>query len=183
MRVILFIQGGGGTAVHDTWDNKLVDSLRRELGDDHDVLYPRMPDEDDPKYAKWAPAIRKEIAGLSDGAVLIGHSIGGTILVRSLAEQPPDRKLSAIVLASSPFVGEGGWPPDDFELPPSLGTQLPSGVQVHLYHGLEDDTVPPEHAELYARLIPQAVVHKLPGRDHQLNNDLSEVADLVRTMP
>lgn len=46
-RRILFIQGGG-EGTHDEWDDKLVDSLRRELGDGWDILYPRMPGEDDP---------------------------------------------------------------------------------------------------------------------------------------
>lgn len=41
---ILFIQGGGA-GVHDEWDDKLVDSLRRELGDGPGVRYPRMPGE------------------------------------------------------------------------------------------------------------------------------------------
>src|SRR4029453_7077564 len=86
MRQILFIQGGGAD-VHDAWDDKLVASLKRELGEGYDVRYPRMPDEDDPKFAKWKPAIGREIAGLDEGAVLIGHSIGGTMLVHALAEQ------------------------------------------------------------------------------------------------
>jgi hypothetical protein len=33
-----------------------------------------------------------------------------------------------------------------------------------------------KHAELSAKAIPQAVLRKLAGRDHQLNNDMSEVA-------
>jgi hypothetical protein len=32
----------------------------------------------------------------------------------------------------------------------------------------------------HALAIPQAQVHQLPGRDHQLNNDLSEVAEAIR---
>jgi hypothetical protein len=36
------------------------------------------------------------------------------------------------------------------------------------------------HADLYGRAIPQAQVHRLPGRDHQLNNDLREVAEAIR---
>jgi pimeloyl-ACP methyl ester carboxylesterase len=51
---------------------------------------------------------------------------------------------------------------------------------VHVFHGLQDETAPPSHADLYARAIPQARVHQLPGRDHQLNNDLSEVAEAIR---
>jgi hypothetical protein len=51
---------------------------------------------------------------------------------------------------------------------------------VHVFHGLQDETAPPSHAGLYALAIPQAQVHQLPGRDHQLNNDLSEVAEAIR---
>jgi predicted alpha/beta hydrolase family esterase len=175
---VLFIQGGGA-GVHDEWDDKLFDSLRRELGDGHEVRYPWMPDEEDPSYAGWSAAVRREMAGLEDGAVVVGHSVGGTILINALAEQPPERELAAIVLIAAPFVGAGGWPSDEFELPSDLGARLPQGARVHVFHGLQDEIALPSHAELYARAIPQAQLHLLPGRDHQLNNDLSEVAKAI----
>jgi pimeloyl-ACP methyl ester carboxylesterase len=178
-RQILFIQGGGAGA-HDEWDDKLVKSLRQELGSGYEVRYPRMPEESDPSYARWSAAIRREMADLDDGAVVAGHSVGATILVNALAEQPPDRGLAAIVLIAAPFVGEGGWPSDEFELTSDLGARLPPGARVHVFHGLQDQTAPPSHAGLYAAAIPQAQVHQLPGRDHQLNNDLSEVAEAIR---
>jgi pimeloyl-ACP methyl ester carboxylesterase len=178
-RQILFIQGGGA-GVHDEWDGKLVESLRRELGSEYEVRYPRMPDEGDPGYARWSTAIRREMAALDDGAIVAGHSAGATILVNALAEQPPEKGLGAIVLIAAPFAGEGGWPTGEFELAGDLGASLPPGAVVHVFHGLGDDTVPPSHARLYARAIPQAQVHQLPGRDHQLNNDLSEVAEAIR---
>ena len=53
---VLFIEGGGAGA-HDEWDNKLVDSLRRELGPGHDVRHPRMPNEADPSYSTWKTAL------------------------------------------------------------------------------------------------------------------------------
>jgi pimeloyl-ACP methyl ester carboxylesterase len=178
-RQILFIQGGGAGA-HDEWDGKLVESLRRELGGGHEVRYPRMPGEGDPSYARWSAAIRREMADLDDGAVVAGHSVGAAILVCALAEQPPERGLEAIVLIAAPFVGDGGWLSDEFELTSELGARLPSAVRVHVFHGLQDETAPPSHAGLYALAIPQAQVHQLPGRDHQLNNDLSEVAEAIR---
>jgi pimeloyl-ACP methyl ester carboxylesterase len=178
-RQILFIQGGGAGA-HDEWDGKLVESLRRELGGGYEVRYPRMPGEGDPGYARWGAAIRREMTGLDDGAVVAGHSAGATILVHALAEQPPDRGLAAIVLIAAPFVGSGGRPGDEFELTSDLGARLPPGVPVHVFQGFRDETPPPSHAGLYALAIPQALVHLLPGRDHQLNNDLSEVAETIR---
>jgi pimeloyl-ACP methyl ester carboxylesterase len=176
---ILFIQGGG-EGTHDDWDDKLVASLARELGSDFDVRYPRLPDEDDPAYATWGPAIRREIEALADGAIVVGHSVGGTLLIRSLAEGPPTIRLGAIILLAAPFVGEDGWPAEEYATPQDLGGRLPAGVPVHVFHGLDDDTAPPDHAELYGRVIPHAQVHLLPGRDHQLGNDLAEVAGVIR---
>ena len=179
-RELLFIQGGGA-GTHDEWDDKLVESLGRELGDGVEIRYPRMPAEDDPGVATWVPAIRRELAALDDGAVVVGHSVGATLLVHALVEDPPTAKLGAIVLLAAPFVGEGGWPGDGFELPSDLGARLPPGVPVHLFHGLDDDTVPVAHDDLYTRAIPGASVHRLRGRDHQLGNDLREVAEVIRS--
>jgi pimeloyl-ACP methyl ester carboxylesterase len=180
-RQILFIQGGG-EGTHDEWDNKLVDSLRSELGAGFEVRYPRMPGEADPSAATWVPAIRQAIAALGDGAVLVGHSVGATILVHTLVDKPPARRLGAIVLLAAPFVGTGGWPGDEFELRSDLGARLPTGVPIHVFHGLDDDTAPPAHADLFAHAIPQAQLHLLRGRDHQLGNDLGDVAKLIRAL-
>jgi predicted alpha/beta hydrolase family esterase len=179
LRQVLFVQGAGAGA-HDEWDIRLVDDLRRELGDGYEVRYPLMPDEQDLTYAAWSAALRREMAGLADGAVVVGHSVGGTILVATLAEQQPGPALAAIVLIAAPFVGPGGWPGDEFELAGELGARLPQSGQVHVFHGLGDETAPPSHAELYARAIPQAHLHLVPGRDHQLNDDLSGVARVIR---
>jgi predicted alpha/beta hydrolase family esterase len=180
-RQLLFVQGGG-TGAHDGWDSKLVESLGRSLGPDYEIRYPQMPNEGDPKYVTWRLALERELAALDDGAILVGHSLGGTMLLNALAERRSEQEFRAVFLISAPFVGEGGWPSDDLRLPRDLGARLPRGVAVHIYHGLEDETAPPSHAELYARAVPQARIHRLPGRDHQLNNDLREVATAIESL-
>lgn len=180
-RRVLFIQGGGA-GVHDEWDHELVRSLARALGSGYAIRYPRMPHEDDPRYAAWKAKLEEEFAALDDRAVLVGHSIGGTILVNVLAERSTRQNFGAVFLIAAPFVGDGGWPSDELESPADLGGRLPHGVPVHVYHGLDDRTAPPSHAALYARAIPQARVHRLPGRDHQLNGDLGEVAQAIKAL-
>lgn len=180
-RQLLFVQGGGAR-VHDDWDDKLVESLRRELGPSYEMRYPRMPNEDDPSYAAWSAALQKEFASLSDGAIIVGHSIGGTMLINTLAERPPRFELGAIFLIAAPFVGDGGWEPDDWQPQREIGAELPSEVPIYVYHGLADDTAPPSHADLYAHAIPQAHICRLPGRDHQLNNDLREIAAVIKSL-
>jgi len=104
------------------------------------------------------------------------------MLIHALAEDPPRTRPGAILLLSAPFVGEGGWPSDDIAPKRDIGARLPAGIPIHLFHGAEDETAPPSHADLYGRAIKQAEIHRLPGRDHQLNNDLSEVAEAVRQL-
>lgn len=180
-RQLLFVQGGGAGA-HDEWDDKLVDSLRRELGLDYEIRYPQMPNEDDPSYAAWKLTLDKELAALDDRAILVGHSVGGTILVSALAELSGEQTFCALFLIAAPFVGDGGWSSDELKFPPDLGARLPDGLSVHIFHGLADETAPPSHAELYARAVPQSRIHRLPGRDHQLNGDLREVATAIKLL-
>lgn len=175
---VLFIQGGGA-GTHDDWDHRLVASLRRALGAESEVRYPRMPREEEPSPDAWCPAIRREVAELGDGAVAVGHSVGGTLLAAALTDGAGGPALAAIVLVAAPWVGDGGWTDAGFALPDDLGARLPHGVPVHVFHGLDDDTVPPAHAERYGRAIPRATVHLLPGRDHQMGDDLTEVAAVI----
>ena len=181
MRQVLFVQGGG-EGVHDQWDNQLVDSLRRELGPDYEIRYPEMPNEADPKYAIWKLALEKEFAALEPGAIVIGHSVGGTILIHAIAERTPRTDLGAICLIAAPFIGPGGWESADMEARTDLAVRLPHDVPIFLYHGRNDHTVPFAHVELYACAVPRARVRRLAGRDHQLNNRLSETADDIRRL-
>jgi pimeloyl-ACP methyl ester carboxylesterase len=59
---------------------------------------------------------------------------------------------------------------------------LPPNVPVLLYHGDQDATVPIAHLDLYRKALPRAHVRRLRGRDHQLNNDLTEVANDLREL-
>lgn len=180
-RQILFVQGAGEGA-HDEWDNELVDSLKQNLGPGYEVRYPRMPNEADPIYTRWKTVLAEEIAALSDGAILIGHSVGGTVLINTLADEPPDRKLAGVILIAAPFVGPGGWPSDDIKPKADLGARLSPQTPIILYHGSRDETAPIKHVELYGNAIPSAKIRRLHGRDHQLNNNLAEVATDIRAL-
>jgi len=111
---VLFVQGAG-EGVHDCWDSKLVASLERELRESYAVRYPRMPGEDDPNYSAWKAALMGEFDSLEDGAILVGHSVGGTILIHLLAEQPPKPRFGGLFVIAAPFIGEDGWPSDDID--------------------------------------------------------------------
>ena len=75
------------------------------------------------------------MADLGDGTILIGHSLGGTILINALAEAPPERKLAGVFLVAAPFVGAGGWSSDHIMPTADLGARRPPKTPIYLYHG------------------------------------------------
>jgi predicted alpha/beta hydrolase family esterase len=178
---LLFVQGGG-EGTHDEWDNKLVDSLQAALGGDYSIRYPRMPDEGDPRYGEWKAAIVAECKRLDDGAILVGHSLGGAFLLHVLAERRLTLRPRALVLIAAPFFGAGGWQSDEIAAPGDFAECLPAWLPVFLYQGTEDQSVPFAHLKLYAQAILQAKVRAVPQRDHQLDNDLGLVAEEIRAL-
>ena len=179
IRQVLFVQGGG-KGTHDDWDDKLVASLRKALGSGYSVHYPRMPDEDRPDAAAWKKEIARALAELGDAAVLVGHSVGGAILVDHLADGVPDPRPVAVFLIATPFIGDGGWPSGDLRPTREAAAKLPAALPVYFYQGDGDDTVPSSHLGMFAKALPRATVRRLDGRDHQLNDDLSEVAHDIK---
>jgi len=80
--------------------------------------------------------------------------------------------------------GEGVHADWDIHLVSSLRRELGPGYDVRYPRmpGEDDREVPVAHVDRYAAAIPHAHVHRLEGRDHQLNNDLSEVAREIREL-
>jgi hypothetical protein len=171
---LLFIQGGSDGAHRE--DAKLVASLREALGPRYRVRYPRMPGESDPDYSAWKARIARELSGLGT-AILVGHSIGASVIAKFLTEKAPRPDVAGIFLIATPFWHDHEvWRWADVELPPDASSRFPVGIPIYLYHGQDDEVVPSSHLDMYAGLLPHAVVRRLPGRNHQLNDDLSEVA-------
>lgn len=178
MTSIVFIQGGGAGA-RDA-DAKLAGSLGRELGDDFAVDFPTMPDEDNPDYDRWRPAIADAIARAAAPVVVVGHSLGGYFLIRYLSSERMEVPIAAICVIAAPFPsGDPAWVFEGFELPDRFGERLPADAAVLLYASEDDDTIPFAHRDLYAAAIPGAVKRTTPG-GHQLGNDLALVTDDIR---
>ena len=175
---VVFIQGGGAGAYDE--DAKLADSLRRELGDGFTVEYPRMPREDEPDYDRWRSAIGDALHRIGRATVVVGHSIGGYLLLRYLVTERIDVPIIAICSIAAPFPGgDSDWTYEGFDLPDRFAERLPADAAVLLYACEDDQIVPFAHRDVYAAAIPRAVPRTAKG-GHQLGNDLSIVAADIR---
>jgi hypothetical protein len=172
---VLFVHGAGGEAFEA--DMALVRSLREALGPDFGVEYPEMPDADAPEFGTWSARISHALSSLDSGVILVGHSLGGSILLKHLSEERVEKPVAGVFLIATPYWGTAGWEVAEFELREDFPATLPEDVPIFLYHSRDDEEVPFEHLALYAGRLPRATVREVEGRDHQFNGDLSDVAE------
>jgi hypothetical protein len=180
---VLFIQGAGQGAYED--DKKLAASLRQALGPEYEVHYPAMPDEDNASYEQWKQQIEKELAAIQGAIILIGHSVGASVLMKCMSEIEVKQPIAGIFLIAALFWGGDGWRYEGYEelaLPEGFDAKLPKGVRIFLYHCHDDEIAPFDHLRLYAQVLPQATRRKFDEGGHQLNNDLSKVAKDIKTL-
>jgi len=180
---VLFIQGAGAGA-YDA-DKLLVDSLRQTLGSDYDVRYPRMPDEDNAPYEQWKQHIESELAAMPGPVLLLGHSVGASILAKCLTEIAVDTAITGVFLLSTPFWGGDGWQYEGYqqlELPKDLAARLPQDTPIFLYHSQDDEIVPFSHLALYAIILPKATIREIASGRHQFNDDLTLIAKDITSL-
>jgi len=114
--------------------------------------------------------------------ILVGHSIGAAILIDYMADGNLERRPDGIFLIAAPFIGDRGWPSDDLRPTKELASLLPDEAPRFLYHGRDDETVPFSHVGMLAKALPHATVRRFKGRNHQLNDNLSELAHDIRRL-
>lgn len=182
-KYVLFIQGGGDGGYEA--DAMLVASLQAALGAAYKVHYPRMhTDEALPDFG-WVQQINDEIVAVNGGVILVGHSLGASLLLKALSENQVHKMITGIFLVSTPFwSGDEEWK-EGLKLREGFADQLPEAVPIFFYQSRDDEEVPFAHLGLYRQKLPRATFREISNGGHQLNNDMTIVAKdiqlLVRT--
>lgn len=167
---VLFIQGAGRGAYEE--DGKLAGYLQDALGSDYDVLYPKMPNEENPDYETWKVQITENLSKLNDEVILVGHSVGGAVLLKYLSEEKVSKTITSVFLIAPPY--------DESVLQEDSSSRLHQVPSIFFYHSRDDEIVPFSHLTHYAEKLPKATIRKFNGRGHQFDNDLSEVVEDIK---
>ncbi|MET0338415.1 MAG: alpha/beta fold hydrolase [Caulobacter sp.] len=179
---VLLIHGAGEGAYEA--DAKLAAALRRKLGQSFEVRYPAMPNQEEPNFEAWKCLIEHEVRAIGRRVILVGHSIGGSVIIKIATEGDLQGSVAGLFLVAAPFWHDHPvWRWDEVALSSDATERYPRGVPLFLYHGQEDEVVPVSHVDLYAKALPQAVRRCLSGRNHQLNEDMTEVARDIERLP
>lgn len=157
--------------------------LERALGGDYHVVCPKMPNPSKPRYATWKTQIEKSLDGLEGPLILIGHSLGGSVLLKFLSEDARARPISGLFIISAPYwAKKDGWDSEEFALRKDLSglSRIP---HIFLYHSRDDEEVPFAHLARYEKKLPTATVRALAGSEHEFDKvDFPELVDDIKNL-
>jgi predicted alpha/beta hydrolase family esterase len=169
-RSVLFVPGAGDPR-HPQGSGHLADYLRRELGPDVEVVAPEMPNWDDPDYQAWRDAVAGLMPALGEAPLLVGHSLGASVLLKYLAEGTYQEPIGGLFLVSTPF-----WGSDlpDFALPDDFAAAV-WDLPIILYHSRDDAEIPLSHLRRYQEYLPHATSRVIEGSEHSFVHGLPEL--------
>jgi predicted alpha/beta hydrolase family esterase len=162
---ILFLHSAGPQH-GDEGSAKLVQYIRDKLSADYQVIAPIMPRPDEPDYESWKTALKEIFKIMDDDMILIGHSLGGSVLLKFLSEEQPSQRIRSLHLVAVPFWGNEDWDVSEFTLRKDFRESLPPISSIHIYHSKDDKIVSTQHAEKYAAELPGADYQELNGYGH-----------------
>ncbi|MCE7041667.1 alpha/beta hydrolase [Dyadobacter sp. CY312] len=179
-QLVKFFHGGGSEEDFEA-DEKLVSSLKKELGADYVLQYPFLPNDGSPDLGRRRQ-ISSEIAAGDDGVILVGHSFGASMLLVCLSESDVRKHIGGVFLLATPFwKGEEDWV-QPFKLNADFAEKIDKNIPLFFYHCRDDEEVPFEQQSVYRKHLPWASFHEVPAGGHQFNNDLRKVAEDIKSL-
>lgn len=145
--------------------------LEEKLGPKFKVIRPRMPLQDNAKYAEWKITFERYLPLLKGKFILIGNSLGGIFLAKYLSEHKLPKKALAVYMVCAPFDDTvatedlvGG-----FKLKPKIVSLEKNAKYVRMLFSEDDEVVPVSHAKKYAKKLDKTEIHIVRGKNGHFN--------------
>ena len=178
---VLFIHSAGSQS-GGQGSSPFLNHLRDGLGSSYKVNAPKMPAPTTPSYERWKEELQKHLSSNKHPCILIGHSLGGSVLLKYLSEQSPDIHLDGIFIVAAPYWGSKDWQVEEFILRKNFAKAFPKDLRIFLYQSCDDEVAPVSHLTLYSDAIPEARIRRLDGGGHAFKSGLFELIQDIRQL-
>ncbi len=195
---IIFIHGGSAfknsedfyeylkIKILDPFKNtkKWTDTLEIDLGDDYEIFKPNMPFSLGADYKAWKIWFEKYFEFIiSDNLILIGHSLGGTFLLKYLSENSFPRKVIQLHLVAPAVIDEDG----EIEKLSSFEFDILRiykinniCAEIHLWHSEDDPVVSIINSKIIKENISRAELHIFKDKKHFNELEFPEILEVIK---
>jgi predicted alpha/beta hydrolase family esterase len=141
---------------------------------------PEMPDPENPHYADWKVRLKKELASPGDDLILVGHSLGASVLLKYLSEETIRQRIEGLFLVGAVYWGKEDWNVKEYVLKRNFSSKLPPIDRIFLYHSRDDEVVPVTHLRYFAEQLPKATIREFDHRGHLFGRGLPELVEDIK---
>jgi hypothetical protein len=159
------------------------DFLKKSLGDNFEIIKPRMPLGENAKYEEWKIHFERHFPFLRNNLILIGNSLGGTFLAKYLSGNKFPKKILSTYLIAPPYddtlIGEdlaGG-----FRLQSDLSLLEKNSKNLYLMFSKDDPIVPISHSDKYRKKLKNAEIITYKSKNgHFQIPEFPEIVNLIK---
>ncbi|MEN2767070.1 alpha/beta hydrolase [Ornithinibacillus xuwenensis] len=172
---VLFIHCAGPQG-NQQGSEGLVEYLQQNLSNEYSLLNPSMPNPEEPVYHQWKKELQKNFDSLTGEVILVGHSLGGTVLLKYLSEEECNVSIRGLFIVATPYWGiDRDWSRSDFVLDERFYAKLPQSIDTYFYHSMHDETVPINHLVQLTKGFADTTIRIQDGSSHLFENGLAEL--------
>ena len=182
MKRDIFFVHSAGPQNNGQGSNNLVKYLSSSLGDGYRVHNPPLPEPENPRYMAWKMALQSILPVGGHKAAIVGHSLGGSVIVKYLSEGLCQVPIARLFLVGAPYWGTRGWSMEEFMFEHGFELKLPAIEKIFIYHSRADKFVPFSHGKAYAKMLPGAILRTIEGQDHEFKEGLPLLVNDIRSI-
>lgn len=153
-------------------------TIEEKLGNDFEVLQPRMPNKSNSKYEEWKIWFERMIPFMYDEVILVGHSLGAMFLVKYLADNTLPKKITSLHLVAAAHNNTADI--GDFTIPKDLSGISKQVETIYLYHSKDDPIVPFSELAVYEKALPTAKAIVFENLGHFFQPEFPELIEKIR---
>lgn len=156
--------------------------LDKDLGNNFEVIKPLMPNALNARYLEWKIWFEKFFPFLRKDVILVGHSLGGTFLVKYLSENKFPKKIKGLFLIASPFGDRDKkyFLADFNPKPKNLKKIYKQCPQINVYHSKDDPDIPFIDFEKYKKYLTSANFYEFKNRKHFGQEKFTEIIKSIK---
>lgn len=178
---VLFIHCAGPQGVQEG-STFLHSYLKEALGSNYSLVVPEMPDPEAPHYKPWKKKLKQSLQRVNDGVIVIGHSLGASVVLKYFAEKNPKKSVAGLFLVSAVYWGKEDWKVEEYTLDDYLFNALTTIPHIYFYHSKDDEVVPVSHLWYFASAIPEAKIREFDNSGHLFGSGLPQLVDDIKSM-
>lgn len=179
---LLFIHSAG-SQLQGSGSSQFLAWLKAEFGNKFNIIAPSMPLPENPNYEDWKLELTGLFATLGDKAVVVGHSLGGSSVLKYLTENSVEQDIQGLFVVAAPYWGaDANWDQDIFKFQDNEPAEIDKVEKMYIYHSKSDQVVPFQHQSRYSEKFPLAMAISIEGADHIFSEPVAALIQDLDTM-